>query len=64
MKVKFNFLNKKDFNIIKKDLLSNMFPWYFEDKVISEGDDDYFFTIFITVTNVIVISIENIYYLY
>ncbi len=43
MKAKFNFLNKKDFNIIKKDLLSNMFPWYFEDKVISEGDDDYFF---------------------
>ena len=43
MKVIDNFLNKKDFSIIQKDLLSNSFPWYFQNTVILEGDDDYFF---------------------
>jgi len=43
MKVIDNFLNKKDFSIIQKDLLSNSFPWYFQNTVIIEGDDDYFF---------------------
>ena len=43
MKIIDNFLNKKDFNTLQKDLLSNAFPWYFQNTVILEGDDDYFF---------------------
>jgi len=37
LKIKDNFLNKKDFNTIKNMMESNTFPWYFNDYKIDES---------------------------
>jgi len=38
MKIINNFLEKEDFNLLKTSLMSNTFPWYFQDGVVTEKD--------------------------
>lgn len=41
IKIKNNFLNEKDFNVIKDIMLSSRFPWYYnKTKVDTEGKDN------------------------
>ncbi len=38
-----NFLDYSDFLLIKNNIMSNNFPWYFVDYKVREGDDNYQF---------------------
>jgi|TARA_A100000172_G_scaffold72536_2_gene53691 hypothetical protein len=38
-----DFLEKKDFNILKENLLSVYFPWYFNEDSVQEFDSQYQF---------------------
>ena len=41
IKIKNNFLNKKDFNLIKDTMLGPNFPWYYnKSKVDIDGKDN------------------------
>ncbi len=44
MQIKDNLLFEKDFNNIEKTIMSNDFPFYFQNKVAFEGDKNFYFT--------------------
>lgn len=39
-----NFLEEKEFNLIKSTLLGNNFPWYYNDEVIHNNKNNFQFT--------------------
>ncbi len=39
-----NFLDKKDFKNIQSQIMSDYMPWYFNNGVVSYGDDSFQFT--------------------